>query len=107
MYWEMLKHDDPRDNYKFFLTPTEINKKFDIKYNVTNILDKILIPTQTEIKKLFDAGLSPRFFTYQERRELVGKCKKIAGWEFTVHNDSRTKRQDIEAQESFMKIEYL
>ena len=105
MYWEMLKHDDPRDNYKFFLTPTEINKKFDIKYNVTNILDKILIPTQTEIKKLFDAGLSPRFFTYQERRELVGKCKKIAGWEFTVHNDSRTKRQDIEAQESFMKID--
>lgn len=52
-------------------------QKFDIKYNVTNILDKILIPTQTEIKKLFDAGLSPRFFTYQERRELVGKCKKL------------------------------
>lgn len=105
MYWEMLKHDDPRDGYKFFLSPEEINRKFDIKYNVTNILEKILVPTQEEIKKLFDDGLSPRFFTYQERREIVGKCKKIIGWEFAIHNESRVKRQDIEAQEAYSKID--
>lgn len=105
MYWEMLKHDDPRDNYKYFLSPSDINKRFNIKYNVTNIYEKILIPTQAEIKKFFADGLSPRFFTFEERREISGKCKKIVGWEFTVHNESRVQRQDAEAQEAFLKID--
>lgn len=105
MYWEMLKHDDPKDKYKFFLTPDEINKKFVIKYNVTNIVEKILKPTQAEIKKCFDDNISPRFFTYLERREVIGKCKKVIGWEFTIYNEAREKRQNIEAQEAFTKID--
>lgn len=104
IYWEMLKHDDPRDSYRFFLSPEDINKKFSIKYNVTNILEKIILPVQEEIKKFFDDRLSPRFFTYKERREVVGKCKKIIGWEFIIHNESREKRQNIEAQETYTKI---
>ncbi len=43
------------------------------------------------------------FFTYQERRIIVGKCKKIEGWKFTIHNESRSKRQGIEAQEATLK----
>lgn len=105
MYWEMAKHDEPRDNYTFFLTPADFNRKFSINYNVTNILEKIIIPTQKEIEQFFRDGLSPRFFTYQERRKIVGKCKKIEGWEFKIHNESRSKRQDIEAQEAFVKID--
>ncbi len=107
MYWEMLKHDNPYDQFKFFLTPKAINQKFGIKYNVTNIVEKIIVPTQQEIKFFFDEGRAPRFFTYKERRELIGKCKKVTGWEFTVHNESRVKRQDIEAQEVFLKIDFF
>lgn len=107
MYWEMLKHDDPRDSYKFFLSPGDINKKFEIKYNVTQIVEKILVPTQKEIKKFFDENLAPRFFTYNERRELIGKCRKIIGWEFTIHNEVRVKRQNIEAQDSYAKIDNI
>lgn len=107
MYWEMLKHDDPRDSYKFFLSPGDINKKFGIKYNVTQIVEKILVPTQREIKLFFDDNLTPRFFTYNERRELIGKCRKIIGWEFTIHNEIRVKRQNIEAEDSFGKIDNI
>ncbi|WP_373828927.1 hypothetical protein [Bacteroides heparinolyticus] len=103
MYWEMTKHDEPRDNYIFFLTPDDFKKKFSVNYNVTNILERIIIPTQKEIEQFFREGLSSRFFAYQERRIIVGKCKKIEGWEFTIHNESRSKRQGIEAQEATLK----
>lgn len=105
IYWEVCKHDNPRDKYRFFLTPAEINEKFETKYNVTNILDKILLPTQTEIKQLYEQNSSTRFFTFEERREIIGKCKKIVGWEFTIHNQERSQHQDIKAQEAFIKID--
>ena len=105
IYWEICKHDNPREKYKFFLTPNEINEKFATKYNVTNILEKILKPTQEEIKRLYEQNFSPRFFTFEERREVVGKCKKITGWEFTVYNQERNRRQDIKAQEAYLKID--
>ena len=105
MYWEICKHDNPRDQYRFFLTPDEINAKYVTKYNVTNILKEILLPTQAEIKKLYDQNLSPRFFTFEERREIFGKCKKVVGWEFTVYNEVRAKRQDLQAQEAYRNID--
>lgn len=105
IYWEICKHDNPKERYTFFLTPDDINEKFGTKYNVTNILDKILTPTQLEIKQLYEQNQTPRFFTFKERREIVGKCKKIIGWEITVHNQERSQRQDIKAQEAFIKID--
>lgn len=105
LYWEICKNDNPRSNFSFFLTPAEINKKYGTKYNVTNIQTEILQPVQIELKKLYDDGLSARFFTYKERREVVGKSKPIVGWEFKIYNESRNKRQDIKVQEAYQKID--
>lgn len=107
MYWEMCMHDTPRDQYRFFLTPEAINEKYETKYNVTNILEEILIPTQKEIKKVYDQNYSPRFFTFKERREVIGKSKTIVGWEFIIHNEARSKRQDLQAQEAYRNIDYF
>lgn len=104
-YWEMCKHDYPSSEYSFFLSPEDINAKFKTKYQSSNITDQIISPVEKEIKEFYDNGLSPRFFTVNEKREVIGKCKKIVGWEFIIHNESRTKRQDIAAQEAFRKID--
>lgn len=105
MYWQMCLHDIPSFDYRFFFTPEDINKKFHTKYQSSNIVSQIIIPTLNEIRELYEAGLSPRFFTYNERREVVGKCKKITGWEFYIHNEVRTKRQDIAGKEAYNKID--
>lgn len=105
LYWEVCKNDNPRSNYCFFLTPKDINKKYLTKYNVTNIKKEILEPVQAELKKLYNDGLSTRFFTYEERREIIGKCKKLVGWEFKIYNEIRDKKQDIKAQEAYRNID--
>lgn len=107
IYWEISKHDNPRDQYCFFLTPKDINEKYGTKLNVTNIRQEVLDPTQEEIKKLYEQNLSPRFFTFKERREVVGKCKTVIGWEFIVYNETRSKRQDLHAQEAYRNIDYF
>src|SRR5699024_1891892 len=48
---------------------------------------------------------STRFFTYEERREVIGKCKKLVGWEFKIYNEIRDKKQDIKAQEAYRNID--
>ena len=105
MYWEMLKHDYPKFDYRFFLTPEEINNKFKTKYQNSNITTQIIEPSEREIRAIYDAGLSPRYITVTERRDVIGRCKKIVGWEFSIHNEERTKRQDLAAREAYIKID--
>lgn len=105
MYWEMLKHDYPKFDYRFFLTPEEINNKFKTKYQNSNITTQIIEPSEREIRAIYDAGLSPRYITVTERRDVIGRCKKIVGWEFCIHNEERTKRQDLAAREAYIKID--
>lgn len=101
IYWEICKHDNPREQYTFFITPKELNERFETKYNVTNIVKEILQPTQEEIKMLYDQNLSPRYFTYNEKREQ----RKIVGWELKVHNIDRENKERIKTKECYLKID--
>lgn len=107
IYWLMVINDVPEEKYRFYLTPEKINEMFETKYHNKNIVDKILIPTQNDIKGVYEQGFSPRFFTYEERREVVGKCKKIVGWEIIIHNEARTRRYEIASQEAYREIDIL
>lgn len=101
IYWEICKHDNPREHYSFFITPQEINTRFDTNYNVTNIINQILKPTQEEIKSLYDQKLSPRYFTFNEKKEN----RKIIGWELQIHNIERENRELQKTQECYKFIE--
>lgn len=104
LFWQACKHDISSHNFSFFLTPIEINKTFGTKYQNSNIKSKILVPAQEEIKSAYDRGISPIYITFEERREVIGKAKKIVGWEFHIHNENREKEQDELAIEAYRKI---
>jgi hypothetical protein len=106
-YWLMCKNDRPTFDYKFYLTPEEINTLFSTNYQSSNIKVQILMPVQEEIKKLYEERIIPNFFTFNERRELKGKTYQIIGWEFIIYNETRTQRTVLEAKDAIVKIDRI
>lgn len=104
-YWLTCLHDQPSSGYKFDLTPEWIKDKFGVKYQNSNIKLQIIIPAQKEIKELYDNRLCPRYFTFEEVRQVVGKCTKIVKWECTIHNENRQDKRKIEANKAYRDID--
>lgn len=103
-YWLTCLNDQPCFGYKFSLTPEWINDKFGVNYQNSNIKAQIIIPSQEEMKKFYDNKLCPRYFTFEEIRQVVGKCTKIIRWEFTIHNENREDKRKIEANKAYREI---
>lgn len=104
IYWELCKHDNPEKQYSFFITPEQLNKIFKTKYKSASLGEKVLSVSQAEILQLYKQNLAPRYYTFTEKREVIGKCKKIVGWEVKIHNAERKNRELEKAKDAYEKI---
>lgn len=107
LYWLICKHDNAYHDYKMYITPEEINRMFNLKYQSSDIKRFIFGPFKKELQKLYEDGETTRFVDIEDDCKVIGRRKQIIGFIIKINNSDRTNKIDLEALNAFKLVENI
>lgn len=92
-----------RNARKFEYTPEALQKALDINYDARRIKQRILLPTQEDLKNLFLEGVSDVCFDLEEIKTRKDRGGKIIKWIFRIRTNNDDDMTEIEGYHQFIK----